>query len=187
MEGYMWLILISMLAVGILFGFVIGRSKGDVSAPKVRELEKDLHQAKEEMQSYRNEVTQHFEKTANLFNQLTNDYRLVYEHLAKSSHQLCGEQAAQLKSLTADKGVLEGQPAQQQDAKGAAPAQAQPDKDRQQAKPEAKPEAKKQPAEARQETPKADAAKKGDGETQPAEVAAAKTEAPSEAPPRTVH
>lgn len=109
MEGYMWLILISMLGVGILFGFVIGRSKGDVSAPKVRELEKSLHQANEEMQNYRAQVTAHFEKTATLFNQLTNDYRDVYEHLANSSNALCGAEAAKLKSLTADKNVLEAQ------------------------------------------------------------------------------
>lgn len=109
MEGYMWLILISMLGVGALFGFVIGRSKGDVSAPKVRELEKSLHQANEEMRGYRAQVTAHFEKTATLFNQLTNDYREVYEHLANSSNTLCGAEAAKLKSLTADKNVLEGQ------------------------------------------------------------------------------
>lgn len=107
MEGYMWLILISMLGVGILFGFVIGRSKGDVSAPRVRELEKSLQQANEEMQSYRAQVTAHFEKTATLFNQLTNDYRDVYEHLANSSNALCGVETAKLKSLTADKNVLE--------------------------------------------------------------------------------
>lgn len=108
MEAYMWLILISMLAVGVLFGFVIGRSKGDVSAPRVRELEKDLHDAREEMQGYRTQVTAHFEQTATLFNRLTQDYRDVYEHLAKSSNQLCGSETARLKGLSADKGLLEG-------------------------------------------------------------------------------
>lgn len=109
METYMWLILASMLAVGVVFGFFIGRSKGDTSAPKVRELEQNLSKANEEMQEYRTHVTQHFEKTANLFNQLTNDYREVYEHLANSSDQLCGDQVAKLKSLTSDKNVLEGE------------------------------------------------------------------------------
>jgi uncharacterized membrane-anchored protein YhcB (DUF1043 family) len=110
MEAYIWLILASMLAVGVLLGFFIGRSKGDTSAPKVRELEASLSKANDEMQNYRTHVTQHFEKTANLFNQLTSDYREVYEHLASSSEQLCGgDQAVKLKSLTAEKKVLEGE------------------------------------------------------------------------------
>ena len=109
MEAYIWLILASMLAVGVLLGFVIGRTKGDTSAPRVKELEENLAKADEEMQQYRGQVTGHFEKTANLFNQLTNDYREVYEHLATSSEQLCGDQVAKLKSLTAETKVLEGE------------------------------------------------------------------------------
>jgi len=109
MEAYIWLILASMLAVGILVGFFMGRSKGDTSAPKVQELEEGIAQAKHEMQEYRGQVTDHFEKTANLFNQLTNDYREVYEHLANSSEKLCGDQVAKLKDLTAETKVLESE------------------------------------------------------------------------------
>lgn len=108
MEAYIWLILGSMLAVGVLIGFMMGRSKGDTSLPRVQELEEQLKQADEEMQAYRGEVGQHFEKTATLFNQLTNNYREVYEHLASSSEQLCGDQVSKLKSLTSDSKVLEG-------------------------------------------------------------------------------
>ena len=109
MEAYIWLILASMLAVGVLLGFFIGRTKGDTSAPRVKELEESLAKAGQEMQQYRGQVTGHFEKTANLFNQLTNDYREVYEHLATSSEQLCGDQVAKLKGLTAETKVLEGE------------------------------------------------------------------------------
>lgn len=97
-----------MLAVGVLIGFAVGRSKGDTSAPRVKELEQQLDIANGEMQAYRGDVSQHFEKTATLFNQLTNDYREVYEHLANSSEQLCGDQVAKLKSLTSESKVLEG-------------------------------------------------------------------------------
>ena len=109
MEAYIWLILASMLAVGVLVGYFMGRSKGDTSLPKVQELEQSIAQANQEMQDYRGQVTGHFEKTANLFNQLTNDYREVYEHLANSSEQLCGDQVAKLKGLTAETKVLEGE------------------------------------------------------------------------------
>lgn len=109
MEAYIWLILASMLAVGILIGYFMGRSKGDTSAPKVQELEDGIAQATQEMQDYRGQVTNHFEKTANLFNQLTNDYREVYEHLANSSEKLCGDQVAKLKGLTAETKVLQAE------------------------------------------------------------------------------
>jgi len=109
MDAYIWLILASMLAVGVLVGYFMGRSKGDTSLPKVQELEESIAQANQEMQDYRGQVTGHFEKTANLFNQLTNDYREVYEHLANSSEQLCGDQVAKLKGLTAETKVLEGE------------------------------------------------------------------------------
>ena len=109
MEAYIWLILAGMLAVGVLVGFFVGRSKGDTSAPRVKELEDSLTQAEQDMQQYRGQVTGHFEKTATLFNQLTNDYREVYEHLANSSEQLCGDQVAKLKGLTAETKVLEGE------------------------------------------------------------------------------
>ncbi len=109
MEAYIWLILASMLAVGVLVGYFMGRNKGDTSAPKVQELEDSVTQVNLEMKQYRSQVTDHFEKTAGLFNQLTNDYRKVYEHLANSSEQLCGDQVAKLKSLTAETKVLEGE------------------------------------------------------------------------------
>ncbi len=109
MEAYMWLILASMLGVGIVFGFFMGRSKGDTSAPKVLKLEQEIKDAKEEIQSYKGEVTQHFEKTATLVNQLTNSYRDVYEHLASSSEKLCGGQVPKLASLAEETKVLEGQ------------------------------------------------------------------------------
>lgn len=107
MEAYLWLILASMLAVGVLVGFFVGRGKGDTSAPRVKELEEALRIAEQEMQTYRIDVSQHFEKTATLFNQLTNDYRHVYEHLATSSEKLCGDQVAKLKGLTGESMALE--------------------------------------------------------------------------------
>ncbi|MFC1749142.1 ZapG family protein [Pseudomonadota bacterium] len=102
MEAYIWLILASMFCVGIVFGFVIGRGKEVHPTTKVRELEEKLEQASQDMDDYRGEVSEHFGKTAELFNQLTNDYRTVYEHLAESSEKLCGDQVEKLKALTSD-------------------------------------------------------------------------------------
>jgi uncharacterized membrane-anchored protein YhcB (DUF1043 family) len=198
MEGYVWLILISMLAVGVLFGFVFGRSKGDVSAPKVRELEKRLYDADQEMKGYRGQVTQHFEKTATLFNQLTNDYREVYEHLANSSNQLCGTETAKIKSLTADSTVLEGQsqqaeaaPAEPEPAKAAAPApEPEPAEEKQEAAEAA--ESETTPAEAQEaaaaesETAEAEE-KQADSGEEAAQVPPVKETVAGEEEPRTIH
>lgn len=104
MEAYIWLILACMFAVGILFGFFMGRGKEVHPTAKVRELEERLEQAHQDMDDYRGEVSEHFGKTAELFNQLTNDYRSVYEHLAQSSEKLCGDQVEKLKALSSDSG-----------------------------------------------------------------------------------
>ncbi len=116
MEGYMWLILASMFGVGIIFGFFFSRANDVDPTPKIKTLEGEgkaleakLEEAKLEMEGYKSEVSEHFGKTAELFNRLTNDYRDVYEHLANSSEKLCGEQAVKLKSLSADAKVLEAE------------------------------------------------------------------------------
>lgn len=174
MEAYIWLILASMLAVGILFGFFIGRSKGDTSAPKLRELEDKLSAANEEMQEYRTQVSQHFEKTATLFNQLTNDYREVYEHLAQSSEQLCGEQVAKLKSLTSDRNVLEGNKVESTGSETAsqAPAEAAADTT---GKEEITQQAEAQQTAAETETHAATEQKKGNGGAEEPVVSAAES------------
>ncbi len=102
MEAYIWLILASMFGVGVLFGFFFGRGKEVHPTAQIKELEESVEKAKQEMEEYRGEVSQHFGKTAELFNQLTNDYRDVYEHLAASSEKLCGDQVEKLKALSSD-------------------------------------------------------------------------------------
>ena len=109
MEGWMWLVLASMFAVGGLLGYVLGRSKGD-NHEKIRELESSLRDSKDELQTYRGDVAQHFGKTAELFNQLTTDYRAVYEHLAASSEALCGDQVPKISAKVPDKKLLDADP-----------------------------------------------------------------------------
>ncbi len=184
MEAYIWLILASMLAVGILFGFFIGRSKGDTSAPKVQELEQSIAQANQEMQEYRGQVTGHFEKTANLFNQLTNDYREVYEHLANSSEQLCGDQVAKIKGLTADTKVLEGEGGELENPTVEAASEAKPEAE--EVKQETKPEADTASEQLTAEPKSKSDATKAEAEVSPA-VAEAATIDEKAVEARTIH
>ena len=79
-----WLLVV---AVGIALGFSAGRLWPG-SAARVTALERERNTAREDLQKYRNDVGQHFERTAELFDKVTTDYRDLYEHLARSERQL---------------------------------------------------------------------------------------------------
>ena len=79
-----WLLVV---AIGIALGFSVGRLWPG-SAARVTALEKERNEAREDLQNYRQEVGQHFERTAELFDKVTADYRDLYEHLARSERQL---------------------------------------------------------------------------------------------------
>jgi uncharacterized protein len=79
-----WLLVV---AVGIALGFGIGRTWPG-SAAKLSELERQRDAAREDLQTYRQDVSSHFERTAELFDKVTADYRGLYEHLAQGARQL---------------------------------------------------------------------------------------------------
>ncbi|MCW8885769.1 MAG: DUF1043 family protein [Motiliproteus sp.] len=77
----------SALAFGGIIGLIIGRAS---SSPEQRQqLQKNLDSTKRELDSYKDEVTEHFTRTAELVNNLTESYREVHQHLAKSADTLC--------------------------------------------------------------------------------------------------
>lgn len=79
-----WLLVV---AVAIALGFSAGRLWPGSSA-RLTALERERNAAREDLQNYREEVSQHFERTAELFDKVTSDYRNLYEHLARSERQL---------------------------------------------------------------------------------------------------
>ena len=58
----------------------------------------ELH---EELGEYKSHVTDHFQTTANLLNEMTEQYRAVYEHMARGASELCEAESAtaQIESL----------------------------------------------------------------------------------------
>ncbi len=115
MEIWQWLLFASMFAVGGLIGYTLARGKSD-NMGKVRELESQLADSEKKLDEYKTEVSQHFGKTAQLFNNLTDDYRAVYEHLAAGSQALCGDKVDQLVSELPDKKLLDAEPEKVKDA-----------------------------------------------------------------------
>lgn len=91
MSAWNWGISIITFAFGLGIGFlaaylVIPRSG------RIQELEKDLEAAQSAHRDYRDKVNQHFQKTAELFEDMTDRYRAVYRHMASSAQVLCEQQ-----------------------------------------------------------------------------------------------
>ncbi len=94
-----WQWVLPLLAIaGVAIGFSIGRLSNDGVKRSIR-LDQELHEARAELERYRNRVVEHFSTTADLVNQLTADYRAVYEHLAKGAQQLAGSQVPRLEAI----------------------------------------------------------------------------------------
>lgn len=86
--------LIEMLVVatttfiaGGLLSLILTRSLSP-SEKKSRTLETRLQETEEKLTSYQQEVTDHFAQTAQLVNNLTQNYKEVHEHLAGSALKL---------------------------------------------------------------------------------------------------
>ncbi|HEY7885500.1 MAG TPA: DUF1043 family protein, partial [Cellvibrionaceae bacterium] len=58
------------------------------SSPRSAELEKRLTETEDTLHDYQRDVTEHFARTAELVNNLTENYRAMHEHLASSALKL---------------------------------------------------------------------------------------------------
>jgi uncharacterized membrane-anchored protein YhcB (DUF1043 family) len=53
------------------------------------QLREELSELRERFSDYRDQVTQHFMRTSELVQEMTQSYRAVYEHLATGAQELC--------------------------------------------------------------------------------------------------
>jgi uncharacterized membrane-anchored protein YhcB (DUF1043 family) len=100
MEGqialWMWIAAAAFFITGLLMGMALSRSH-EAETNRVKELEAEVKQNREEAAKYREQVAHHFTQTADLLHTMTANYRAVYEHLADGAQNLC---AGQVRSLT---------------------------------------------------------------------------------------
>lgn len=93
------------LVIGAGVGFLFGHFVPSASKRRSEELKSELDQKSVEFESYKDEVASHFNETAALVNQLTESYKAVYAHLAKTSYELVDDERlqkiAQLEESTA--------------------------------------------------------------------------------------
>ena len=89
-----WFLVIGSLAVGIVIGITFTRRLG-TDAIRVHQLEEKLESMSESHMEYRNNVSEHFNMTSELINQMTDSYKKVYGHLAIGAQDLCSDQVAE--------------------------------------------------------------------------------------------
>ena len=83
-----WATEILSFALGLVLGCIgtylfLGRYN---HTAKLRE---ELSELRERFSDYRDQVTQHFMRTSELVQEMTQSYRAVYEHLATGAQELC--------------------------------------------------------------------------------------------------
>jgi uncharacterized membrane-anchored protein YhcB (DUF1043 family) len=83
------------VVVAAAAGFLFGKKNSSNEAEKNR-LEQLLKEKTTELDAFHSKVNNHFEKTAELFNHVSDSYQSLYDHMAKSSTQLCASQTFQV-------------------------------------------------------------------------------------------
>ena len=100
----------TVVIVTLIFGLIFGGGcgvylarAGNSAVKRARELDAELKQTREELAEFKNQVTQHFSKTADLVNALTANYREVYTHIAEGAQRFTSSDSLKIESMnTAD-------------------------------------------------------------------------------------
>ncbi len=85
MEFFSGLILVVVaFAAGIFAGKIVAPN-----AARIKALEEQLSEQKQEHQTYKDSVAEHFSTSANLFGDITEKYRNLYDHMSSGAYGLC--------------------------------------------------------------------------------------------------
>jgi uncharacterized membrane-anchored protein YhcB (DUF1043 family) len=103
-----WLVGIGALALGMVMGVLIA-GRLNASPSRIRQLENEIRQLKDNHSEYRNSVSDHFSMTAELVQHMTESYRDVYQHLASGAQDLCSSDVANKLLPTESDAVFEPQ------------------------------------------------------------------------------
>ena len=95
-DNSIWIISILTLVTGGVIGYFAGRS--GTNATKQRDLSLQLEDSQRQLDAYKQQVNQHFERTAELVNDMTESYKAVHTHLASGSEVLCDADTSKLEA-----------------------------------------------------------------------------------------
>ncbi|MEJ2763926.1 Z-ring associated protein ZapG [Photobacterium sp. MCCC 1A19761] len=82
-----WIYALLIFAAGAIVGGFAARL-GNKSLQQQKELKKDLDKSKYELEQFRQELVDHFARSAELLDNIAKDYSKLYEHMAKTSTEL---------------------------------------------------------------------------------------------------
>ncbi len=88
-SNWVWVAGLIVFALGVASGTGFTYLMTVNTRRRTIELQEKLNQLQQELDIYRDQVGQHFRKTSELVQAMTDSYRNVYEHLAKGSEVLC--------------------------------------------------------------------------------------------------
>jgi uncharacterized membrane-anchored protein YhcB (DUF1043 family) len=94
-----------LIAIGVIIGAALTKILN--RGPKPAELQQKLDDTQDQFNSYQKEVDKHFQKTAELVNNLTNSYQEVHQHLSSGAQNLAQHtpetlESSQFKALSDD-------------------------------------------------------------------------------------
>ena len=84
--------------IGLVVGVIIGAVAMRFGNRKLRQqqaMQYELEKNKAELEEYREELVNHFARSAELLDNMAHDYRQLYQHMAKSSSSLLPEMSAE--------------------------------------------------------------------------------------------
>ena len=88
-----WIIAIGCLTIGIVIGVML-TDKLSTNSKRVRDLENQISTLKESHEEYKENVSNHFSRTAELVHRMTENYKGIYQHLASGAQNLCSTEVA---------------------------------------------------------------------------------------------
>ena len=106
-DNSIWIISILTLVTGGVIGYFAGRS--GTSVTKQQDLTLQLEESQRQLNDYKQQVNEHFERTAELVNNMTESYKAVHQHLASSSEVLCDADTSKLAAPGEAKPAIEDQ------------------------------------------------------------------------------
>ncbi len=84
-----------MFLVGMCAGAWLRRSDR-AARERVAELESEIEQLGSRLESEREAVAKHFDRTSELFGDLTREYTALYSHLAEGARELCPQRTPEI-------------------------------------------------------------------------------------------
>ena len=99
---------IGCLLAGAAIGYFLANKKPEQQSRAA--LEKQFTDMQQQQQEYQQQVSSHFDRTAELLNDLAESYRSVHNHIAEGASSLHSTGISPLQAIPEGRPVLEGNP-----------------------------------------------------------------------------